>query len=326
MDDSSEAQSLEERRLALEERKLRQDYETKMIELDLKRAESGWFARLFTPLTTTVFAGILTLAASAIGAFIQGRNTLVLEREKFEANRSMEMQKQQHELILKMVSVGDEKQAKANLKFLAESGLLSSGLAASISASKDVPVLPTNSTSDSNIRVLSATERQALLGGADFSVTDPDRGTIQVDDSWVSQNIVSVNVPQLRGKGSIGNGESFSGQVRFHKAAAPALLAAFAEVEQLGLIDDVKTFDASFAPRLIRGSLSTLSPHALGIAFDINASNNPVGTTAQPAGAPGSVLRLVPVFERHGFVWGGRGSRPDPMHFEFADRGKLVLH
>ena len=94
---------LEERRLALEERKAQQDHEVKTLELSLKRAESGWVARLFTPLTTTIFAGILTPAASAVGTFMQGRSTLQLEREKFEANQKIEQQREQHELILKMV-------------------------------------------------------------------------------------------------------------------------------------------------------------------------------------------------------------------------------
>jgi hypothetical protein len=60
------ANSLEDRRLALEERRAQQDYELKARELDLKRAEGGW-ARLFTPLTTTILAGILTLAGSVVG-------------------------------------------------------------------------------------------------------------------------------------------------------------------------------------------------------------------------------------------------------------------
>ncbi|HUC63184.1 MAG TPA: hypothetical protein VMF53_14640 [Alphaproteobacteria bacterium] len=126
---------LEERRLALEERKAQQDYELKLLELNLKRAEGGWLARLFTPLTTTIFAGILTLAGSVAATLVQGNSSLQLEREK-----------EQHELILKMISVGDEKQAKANLKFLAESKLLEGDLATRILALKDTPVLPPSNT------------------------------------------------------------------------------------------------------------------------------------------------------------------------------------
>src|SRR5437016_5379283 len=89
------------RRLALDEKKAEQEYELKLTELELKRAENNWVARLFTPLTTTIFAGILTVAASVVGTLMQGRSTLQLEHEKFSANKELETQKQQHELILK---------------------------------------------------------------------------------------------------------------------------------------------------------------------------------------------------------------------------------
>jgi hypothetical protein len=118
----------------------------------LKRFESGWISRLFTPLTTTVFAGILTLAASAVGTLIQSRNALDLER-----------QKEQHELILKMVSVGDEKQAKANLRFLAESRLIDAGLAARVLAVKEAPVLPSpGAASPTSARDVRAVRSDAL--------------------------------------------------------------------------------------------------------------------------------------------------------------------
>jgi hypothetical protein len=174
--------SLEERRLALEERKAQQDYEIKMLELSLKRVESGWLARLFTPLTTTVFAGILTLAASAVGTLMQANSTLQLEREKFDANKEIERQKEQHELILKMVSVGNEEQARANLKFLAESKLIDKDLANAILALKNVPVLPSNTGTRSDNRAFQAvrTDDEAVEliisweGGYSFSPgTDP---------------------------------------------------------------------------------------------------------------------------------------------------------
>ena len=142
MSSDGDAPALEERRLALEELKAQHDYELRARELDLKRSESGWISRLFTPLTTTVFAGILTFAASAVGTLIQSRNALDLERQKFKTNMELEQSKGQHELILKMVSVGDEKQAKANLRFLAESQLIDAGLAGRVLAVKEAPVLP----------------------------------------------------------------------------------------------------------------------------------------------------------------------------------------
>src|SRR5205823_3055810 len=91
-------------------------------------------------------AGILTLAASAVGTLLQGNQTLKLEREKFETSRSLEGQKEQHELILKMISVGDEKQARANIEFLASTGLITDqALANRLLAAKATGVLPSTS-------------------------------------------------------------------------------------------------------------------------------------------------------------------------------------
>jgi lysozyme family protein len=76
---------------------------------------------------------------------MQSRSSLELEREKFQASQKLQSQTQQHELILKMVSVGDEKQARANLKFIAEAHLVSADLAERILALKDIAVLPQSS-------------------------------------------------------------------------------------------------------------------------------------------------------------------------------------
>jgi hypothetical protein len=55
-----------------------------------------------------------------------------------------------------------------------------------------------------------------------------------------------------------------------------------------------------------------LSLHTWGIAIDLNVAGNQVGT-------PGTMdPRVMRIFERWGFAWGGRWSVPDPMHFELA--------
>jgi hypothetical protein len=103
------------------------------------QAKKGdWISKLPTPLTTTMLAGVLAVAASVTGAILQGRDSLQLEREK-----------QQHDLVLKMISIGDLKQAKENLQFLAESGLIADQkLAGKILGAKASPVLPRPSGSD----------------------------------------------------------------------------------------------------------------------------------------------------------------------------------
>ena len=89
--------------------------------------------------------------------------------------------------------------------------------------------------------------------------------------------------------------------------------------EKEGLLDRILTFDGSFVPRFIRGSTSTLSNHAFGTAFDINAQFNPLGQEPAEMGAKGCVRELVPIANRFGFAWGGHfKKRPDGMHFEVA--------
>ena len=88
---------------------------------------------------------------------------------------------------------------------------------------------------------------------------------------------------------------------RLFEARAPAYAAAVS----LGEVDDW-----SYANRNIRGSSTRKSMHAFGIAIDVNALTNAMGTTGDmPA-------EVVTQWEREGGEWGGDWGRPDPMHFE----------
>jgi hypothetical protein len=64
------------------------------------------------------------------------------------------------------------------------------------------------------------------------------------------------------------------------------------------------------------------SMHAWGAAIDINPSQSDYWMWHQSAGGfPHYVNRvpaaIVQVFEQHGFIWGGRWSHYDTMHFEY---------
>ena len=87
---------------------------------------------------------------------------------------------------------------------------------------------------------------------------------------------------------------------RLFEARAPEYAAAVS----LGELDDW-----SYENRDVRGADSK-SSHAFGIAVDINALANPLGTTGD---MPEDVVRQ---WEAEGGEWGGDWSRPDPMHFE----------
>ncbi len=87
---------------------------------------------------------------------------------------------------------------------------------------------------------------------------------------------------------------------RLFEARAPEYAAAVA----FGELDDW-----SYEDRNVRGE-DFKSTHAFGIAVDINALANPLGT---PGDMPEEVVRQ---WEAEGGDWGGDWSRSDPMHFE----------
>jgi hypothetical protein len=159
-------------------------------------------------------------------------------------------------------------------------------------------------------------QRQTLLGNIQF-VHAPVKGNpehIRITNSWATDNIVRLDVPQLVGV----RGANTLGTVWIHKRVSKQFADLFAAWEKADLLKHILTWDGCYVPRLIRGSKTSLSLHAHGSAFDINAAWN--GLNKEPAafGNTGSVVALVPLAERHGFYWGGNFSRKDGMHFEVA--------
>jgi hypothetical protein len=144
----------------------------------------------------------------------------------------------------------------------------------------------------------------------------PD-GKIELTDEWVKENIAPVDMPGLSGK-------DVRGKAQFNKKGAEQLKAVFEEIKQKGLLDKVLSVDFSFIPaegEIIKGFDRTeeISPHSVGIAIDINKGYNAPGRTPPAAGERGSVLELKPVFESHGFAWGGSA---DPSHFQIRSLDK----
>jgi lysozyme family protein len=159
--------------------------------------------------------------------------------------------------------------------------------------------------------------RQALFGRFTF-VAAPvpgNRENIRILGSWEQDNIVRVPIPQLRKA----LGSSAPSTMRFHKLAAAQLTGLWTDWDNAGLLNRILTFDGAFVARFIRGSTTTLSNHAFGTAFDINAAENPLGARPALVGQRGSTRELVSIANKWGFYWGGHfGSRPDGMHFEIA--------
>jgi len=146
---------------------------------------------------------------------------------------------------------------------------------------------------------------------------------IELLDNFEANNFVKILIPQLQGVDdgrTDAPGDVFNGRVKFFKRAVAQLAAAFAEIEQQGLKDKLISFEGSLNARLQKkphgGPVHKPSNHSFGTAFDINAGFNAQGHTPAAGGKKGSVRELVPIFEKHGFKWGGNFDTPDGMHFE----------
>lgn len=164
----------------------------------------------------------------------------------------------------------------------------------------------------SHPRILSEAAVKRIFG--DFSYVEKGGGRIVIDQSWVSRNIVDVEIPQLVKLGAHA--------VKAHYKAADALKSVFSDIDAAGLAERIVTFDGTWVPRHMSWNPSRpISRHSWGIAIDINAAWNGYGTDGAAKEDHGSVAELVPIFEKHGFAWGGLWkplSAKDPMHFEFA--------
>ncbi|HEV2755833.1 MAG TPA: M15 family metallopeptidase [Actinomycetota bacterium] len=140
-----------------------------------------------------------------------------------------------------------------------------------------------------------------LIGRMTFEVLED--GFIRPNPEWVSANIATATLPIL-------------GSVTCHRLLLPQLHAALAEVEAEGLAGEIYQYNGCYVPRFIdRDPGKPLSMHAFGLAIDVNTATNQLGTAGDMD------PRVVAIFEKWGFVWGGRWSRPDPMHFEL---GRLI--
>jgi hypothetical protein len=122
----------------------------------------------------------------------------------------------------------------------------------------------------------------------------------RVDPGWTDAHLVTRSVPLL-------------GRLTCHRRFMVDLLAAMQEVERAGLGSLIHSTAGCFNARTVgRKPSSPPSFHAYGAAVDINAPENAFGAT------PTMDRRIVAIFERIGFNWGGDFLIPDGMHFEYG--------
>ncbi|MGB9377105.1 MAG: M15 family metallopeptidase [Mycobacteriales bacterium] len=154
--------------------------------------------------------------------------------------------------------------------------------------------------SHQTIAVLSGGPAARSLGS--FNYRYFPNGTIAPDPAWIRANIVLADVPIL-------------GQVRCHRLIIPQLRAALTEVVAAGLAGSIHPgeYAGCYNPRFIdRDPRQPISLHTWGIALDLNVPGNQRGTAGQMD------RRVVTIFKRWGFGWGGDWAYTDPMHFEVS--------
>lgn len=163
---------------------------------------------------------------------------------------------------------------------------------------------------------------------------DPRTSEGTLNHAWVAANIVTMKLPYTM---------YYQGQkvthIEIHKKCQADLTSIFTQIWNTARIMVKKSvgfsgktsaeydaltakvlhnigldsFDGTFVFRSIRGS-SSLSCHAFGIAIDIDALHNALGSTH--GRMPGWVVKI---FEGMGWLWGGHyHGRKDPMHFQAA--------
>lgn len=98
-----------------------------------------------------------------------------------------------------------------------------------------------------------------------------------------------------------------------HKLLVEVFADAFANIQTEGLHATLTSFGGCFAFRQQRTG-AKLSAHSWGIAIDLNSETNQQGSTGNMD------IRLIALFRKAGFTWGGdwRGKTKDPMHFQFC--------
>jgi hypothetical protein len=143
---------------------------------------------------------------------------------------------------------------------------------------------------------------------------DPRGGHGTYSPRWAANNLTHVHVPWVCHCEKIP-----VTHITIHKKCAESLTRVLAYIwEQCGehqsAIDTLHyhIFDGSFVFRPMRGG-HALSMHSYGVAIDFDADENEFGHKVH-AFHPDSLI--VQAFEGEGWVWGGRWSFPDAMHFQ----------
>jgi hypothetical protein len=144
---------------------------------------------------------------------------------------------------------------------------------------------------------------------------------------WPEREIVPIDLPfPFQGKRAMLNGRAVDSFMRlfedWHRDGDTALIHAW----NGGWAPRFKRQDGTVAERIARCQTlgaASLSNHAWGTAFDVNAGQWPLGRPC-PAGDPWRRLS-VRAYERGWFPGMDFRRRPDAMHFEFSPPKRIIV-
>lgn len=168
-----------------------------------------------------------------------------------------------------------------------------------------IPSTPPPSTGTPRTKTLAqATQRYGL-------VTADEKGVLTWKDEskWMVTYSLPTDVSAVLINTATGQPTK---RIYCNKDIVAPLDAAFKNVRERGLLEQLKTFDGCFQLRMVRGYTDKLSTHGYGCALDINASTNKLGELGDMS------VELGKCFMDAGFTWGRTFSRKDSQHFSFS--------
>jgi hypothetical protein len=133
--------------------------------------------------------------------------------------------------------------------------------------------------------------------------------------AWEREMMVRVDLPQ-----PMRFGGAPVKTITVHTKLAGVFTGVYEQIFRAGLWSVVEPFSGAYCFRLIRGGES-LSMHAFGAAVDHDSARNPLGAATSDCrfGNTPEGRDVVKIFERNGFMWGGRfQNRKDGMHFQYG--------
>jgi hypothetical protein len=133
--------------------------------------------------------------------------------------------------------------------------------------------------------------------------------------SFEEANIVRVATPL-----SMLYGETKVTRIAVHAKVIRWVSAALQEIAVQDLWPFVQRYGGGFQVRLIRGG-ADYSMHSFGLALDFDPDHNPLGAEPKDTRLGSTVggLKVVDIFERWGFLWGGHfDGRKDCQHFQWV--------